>query len=146
MLVPIIFLHTAFSCGNGCFGLCLLWSTHLSLHHLYRGGWQQIPCAILCKVCLGGSTPSLTCPICAVLGGTLPTSDSMDSDSLETRLGIGWSGYSVLDFWQCLSEVVMACHQPSTSGRRMITKWGGQESTQRTPAPHGFRGFQQHPA
>ena len=46
--------------------------------------------------------PSLSCPICTALGGVLPTSGSIKSDSLETMQGTGQSGYSVLDLWQCL--------------------------------------------
>ena len=67
-------------------------------------------------------TPSSTCPIHVVLGGALPTSNSMDSDSLETWWCMGWLGYSTLDLWQHLSDVAMVCCQPSASRRRMMTK------------------------
>ena len=79
--------------------------------------------------------PSLICPICTALGGVLPTSGGMESDSLETMWGTGWSGYSVLDLWQHLSEVAVALHQPSTSGRRMMTNKQSEKSTQGMPLP-----------
>ena len=135
MLVPITFLHATFSCGSGCFGPLSPWSTHPSLHQLYWGRMvvnslhyplQGMPWGVSLSHEVGTlgvwPPPSLTFPIHAALGGALPTSDGMDSDSLETRWGMGWSGYTILDLWQCLSEVAMACHQPSASRRRMMTK------------------------
>ena len=89
--------------------------------------------------------PFSACPIHVVLGRVLSTSGSMESDSLETRVGMGQSEYSALDLWQCLSEVSMAHHQPFTSGRRM-TKEQSRKSTQKMPLPHVFGGPQQHPA
>ena len=73
------------------------------------------------------ATPSSICPIHAAQGGALPTSGGMESDSLETMQGTGQLEYSVLDLWQCLSEVAMTLCQPSASGRRMMTKGAGQE-------------------
>ena len=41
--------------------------------------------------------PSLTCPMHAALGRVLPTSDGMESDSLDIMEGTGWFECSTLD-------------------------------------------------
>ena len=95
----------------------------------------KFPAPPLAGCCLGGLPlgqepgtlrdqlpPSSSCPIHAVLGRVPPTRGGMESDSLDIMWGTGWSGCSAQDLWCCLSDMAMALHQPSTSGRRMTMK------------------------
>ena len=136
MLVPTIFHPATFSCSGGC-----------SVPHHHGVPIQSVPSLsgedgskfpvpsftghVLGGIPLGHEVDTLgvqpppvssACLIHAAEGGVLPTNHSIESDSLEIRLGTGQSGYSALDPWQHLSKVAMACCQPSASRRGMMTK------------------------
>ena len=137
MLVPTVFHPTTFSCDGGCSVPHSPWITHLSPHHLSLGkmavNFQHRP---LWGIFWGVSSlairwapwecghPLFPQPVPFMLQkvGCSPPTAVWSPNSLEIRLGTGWSRYSALDLWQHLSEVATACCQPSTSRRGMTTK------------------------
>ena len=78
---------------------------------------------------------SSTGPVLLAVGGTLPTNDGLESDSLEARLGTGLPGYSACDHCLHLSDATITQHQPSASGIGFTVKYVEQEIHSENSSP-----------